>query len=51
MTSHVINADKCCAPMHGSQRIDGKVVRLPVVIGELIGCRYQGAKGASPNGD
>ena len=41
MTSHVISADKCCAAMRWSQRIDGKVVRMPVVISELIGCRYQ----------
>jgi hypothetical protein len=49
MTSDVVNADKCCASTRWPQRIDGKIVGLPVVISKLVGGRYQRAESASPN--
>ena len=38
MTAHVVSADECGTPTRWSQR--GKIVRLPVVMGELIGRRH-----------
>jgi len=49
MTFHVVNTDERRAPVCWSQRIDGKIVGLRVIIGEVIGGRYQSTESTSPN--